>query len=522
MPLNRAVTFPSFDPLLVARLRDDLAAAEFTVESLGSLWGAAAEAALRRGQHVPAQRKLERRRHDLGGPDPLAALATLFVLGRRISPEELTTALPRLRADGAVRLGLVQVDAHPIPTAIPLVHLRPYGFVDSSGVGSWWIVSDLGELAVGGVLREDHVLGVGGASSTLSGLMIAEPAARVLDLGTGGGIQALHAARHAGVVVATDISARALRIASFNAALNGVRNVEFREGSLYDPVAGERFDQIVSNPPFVITPRGGGVPSYEYRDGGLVGDEIVASVVRGAAQHLVVGGVAQLLGNWEYRTGSDAFDRISEWAWGKNLNVWVVEREVQDVESYAETWIRDGGTKPGSAEFDGLYEAWLDDFEARSVVKVGFGYLTLRRRRAAGTGALRRFERLDGPLGGQGARLGEHLAATLRAQDWLLDHDDPEFAVSVLTVAGDVTEERHYWPGEEHPTVMDLRQGGGFGRTVSLDTALAAVVGACDGELSLGAICSAVAGLLDVAETDLLRDVLPKIRELVLTGFLNF
>ena len=48
--------------------------------------------------------------------------------------------------------------------------------------------------------------------------------------------------------------ARALAFAAFNAALNGVGNIEFREGSLLEPVTGERFDLIVSNPPYVISP----------------------------------------------------------------------------------------------------------------------------------------------------------------------------------------------------------------------------------------------------------------------------
>ena len=61
-----------------------------------------------------------------------------------------------------------------------------------------------------------------------------------------------------------------------------------------------------------------------------------------------------------------------------------------------------------------------------------------------------------------------------------------------------MTEERHYWPGDEHPTVITLRQGGGFARSVEAGTALAALVGACDGELSVRAICAALAQLLEV------------------------
>jgi hypothetical protein len=189
------------------------------------------------------------------------------------------------------------------------------------------------------------------------------------------------------------------------------------------------------------------------------------------------------------------------------------------VAEYAETWIRDGGTRPGSADFDRLYAAWLDDFEARHVTRVGFGYILLRRPRR-GLPTLRRLERLGGPIAAEAA-LGAVLADTLAAHDWQHALDDAALARAALTLAGDVTEERHYWPGDEHPTVMTLRQGGGFGRSIPLDTALAALVGACDGELSVAAIIAALAQLLEVDEHDLVAELLPAVRELVVTGFLG-
>ena len=486
---------------LAADLAADLSGANFTVDALGELWGADAAAALHRGQRVPALRALS--------TGSLATLAKCFVLGIPVEPDELAAALPTLGLEGAVELALVTAQG------APRLDLRPYSVVDAHGVTSWWIASDLGELALGHAIPEDHVLGVGGASTTLSGLMLGEPVELALDLGTGCGIQALHAARHATRVIATDISPRALELAELNARLNGFTNIEFRLGSLFEPVAGESFGHVVSNPPFVITPRGAeGVPSYEYRDGGLVGDGIVEAVIRGAEARLAPGGFAQLLGNWEYSTGSDGLERVESWIAGTGLDAWVVERERQDVELYAETWIRDGGTRPGP-EFDRLYAAWLDDFAARGVTAVGFGYVTLRLPLGAPT--FRRFERYDAPLGGS---LGDHIAAVFRAHDWLDARDDASLAESLLAVAPDVTEERHYWPGAEDPTVMLLRQGSGFARTTQAGTALAAVVGACDGSLPVGAICGAVADILGVSAADLTAEVLPQLRELVLTGFL--
>jgi SAM-dependent methyltransferase len=494
-------------PGLIERLRTDLTAARFNVARLDELLGAEAAAALARAHRVPARRALDL----MVEFDPAAVLARLFVLGLRADIADVALALPTLELDGAVALGLVGVgetDCH------PLMDLRPYSFADSWGPADWWIASDLGELALGGALPEDHVLGVGGASLTLAGLQVGRPFALALDLGTGCGIQALHASRFCGRVIATDISRRALEYARLNAALNGIRNIEFRLGSMFEPVEHERFDFIVTNPPFVITPRTAGVPSYEYRDAGRIGDAIVAEVIAGVATQLRPGGVAQLLGNWEYRDGEDGLDRIAAWIESSGLDGWVIEREVQDAALYSETWIRDGGTRAGD-ESDRLEAAWLDDFESRGVTAVGFGYVVLR---SPGAVPLRRYERLDGPVA---SGLGAHIDATLAAYDWQASLDDADLVRARLVVAPDVTEERHYWPGDEHPAVMNLRQGGGFARSYPLGSALAAIVGACDGELSVGAICAAVSELLEVDERDVLAEVLPSVREFVSVGILT-
>lgn len=506
------------DPALIAALRLDLAAAHYTVDALEALWGAEAEAALERGDRVPALRTLASRT-----ADPLATLATAFVLGVPVAGDALAAALPALGPAGARALGLIDAGGR------PAVDLRPYAFLDAHGAGSWWIASDPGELATGGALRTDHVLGVGGASATLAGLQLPDAVEATLDLGTGCGIQALHAARRSRRVVATDISERALGYARFNAELNGVGNIEFRLGSLYEPVAGERFDRIVSNPPFVITPRRAGVPAYEYRDGGMVGDAIVEAVVSGAREHLTPGGIAQLLGNWEERPAasgrhSGGLARAVRWAADAGLDVWLVERETLDPARYAETWIRDGGTRETDAGYEALVAAWLDDFADRHVTGVGFGYMLVRN--PLGSPTLRRTERLDAPLGSalsdgqRAAGLGAHLAAALAAHDALVTLDDEALLARRLRVAPDVTEERSHWPGAADPSVIVLRQGGGFRREIRAGTALAAVVGACDGELPAGAIVDAVAQLLDADAAALRAELVPQLRELLVGGLL--
>jgi len=503
---------PEPDADVCRDLAADLRAAGYTAEALRAAWGEAADDAIARGLRSPADRALQDRE------DALAVLGRLLVLGMPQATASVDRALPRSGAAGLVRLGIATVaDGVVTPTAV----VRPQAYTDVSGSGEWWIASDLDEAALGGPLPEDHVLGVGGASLTLAGLQLPTPAARGLDIGAGCGIQALRARAHVAHVVATDISARALSFTRLNALLNGVEGIEVRAGSLFEPVAGEEFDRIVSNPPFVITPRVDGVPAYEYRDGGMVGDDVVAAFVSGVGAHLAPGGVAQLLGNWETRDGVPGLDRVREWVAASPvpLDAWVVERESLDPLSYAELWVRDGGTLPGTPGFSRLVDAWLDDFSARRVTEVGFGYLLLRRP-AEGQPTLARYERLHNAIAGDG--LGTHLAAALDAHDRLAALDDAALAASVLTVAPDVTEARHHLPGHEDPTVIELRQGGGFGRALGVDPGLAALVGACDGDLPVGVLIDAIADLMEVDAAALRADLLPRVRELAFTGFLRF
>ncbi|MDN3495093.1 methyltransferase [Planococcus sp. APC 4015] len=510
--MNPRAQLPEPDPDVCRSLADDLREAGFTSAALREAWGETPDTAVARGLRSPALRALS------GRDDALAVLGRLLVLGMPEPRASVDRALPRTGASGLAKLGLATEDADAVT---PVAIVRPQSFADEHGDGEWWVASDLDEAALQSALPEDHVLGVGGASLTLASLQLPTPSGRGLDLGTGCGIQALRARRSVAHVVATDVSERALRFTRLNALLNGVDGIETRLGSLFEPVAGRQFDRVVSNPPFVITPRVDGVPAYEYRDGGMVGDGLVAAVVSQVGAVLAPGGVAQLLGNWETRGGDVGLDRVREWVAGSPvpLDAWVVEREVLDPLSYAELWVRDGGTLPGTPRYASLIDAWLDDFSARDVSAIGFGYILLRRPET-GPATLARFERMPQALPDGG--LGAHLADALTAHDRQTALDDVELAASALVVSPDVTEARHQLPGAEAPTVIELRQGGGFGRAIAVDPGLAALVGACDGDLPVGVLVGAIAQLLEVDEVALRDDLLPRVRELLVTGFLRF
>ena len=543
---------PAATPEQAASLRADLADSGWGVEAVAALLGEVADAALRREIRLPALRAVRAALAAGPAPSPVAVLTALFMLGESVPATALDAALPRTTAAGAAAIGLV---GEPDETGCvrALVDLRPHEAIDDAGEVRWWVASDLGELVTGRALAPDHVLGVGGAGLTVAGLTPRTRVSTALDLGCGCGIQTLYLLRHAEHVVATDISARALAFTAFNAALAGVSvtgapgagsdaapssgldseadaapesgsdagHLELLRGSLLEPVAGRRFDLIASNPPFVLTPpavREAGLPLMEYRD---AGGPILPGLVAGLGEHLEPGASAVMLGNWEHRGAGSWRDVVAAWL-PKELDAWILERELQDPVEYATMWLRDGGLTPERdlQAFDSALEAWIDDFEARDVRGVGFGYLIVHRPQSPRE-PWRLLEEVT--TSGQGV-LGPHVAEVLEVRERLAGLDDDAVADLCPLLAPDVTEERHLIPGAAEPTVILLRQGGGLGRTLQASTAVAALAGVADGELSVGQVASAVAALSELNAADALAlraEMVEATRHLLTTGFLR-
>ena len=139
-----------------------------------------------------------------------------------------------------------------------------------------------------------------GASTTTAGLLQAawtgRPLERVLDLGCGAGSGALMLSRRAVQVVGTDINPRAIALAELNLALADAANVRFVAGDLFAPVAEERFDLILAQPPFVSKPDS--EVAVTFLHGGARGDELLLRMLSELPQHLSPGGRAMLLVDW--------------------------------------------------------------------------------------------------------------------------------------------------------------------------------------------------------------------------------
>ncbi|WP_344257956.1 class I SAM-dependent methyltransferase [Brevibacterium celere] len=462
-----------------------------------------------------------------------------------------------------------------LPVGVPR-GLRP-------GDENLYLVSDHGTLTSPDVLDGDFVLGVGGAGRTLVSLTPRDHVALAADIGTGCGIQALLLARHADRVIATDISARALHLTALGAALNGVTNLDLRQGSLLDPID-STVDLLVSNPPFVITPRGAeadaALPAFDYRDGGMRADRLVRELFTEIPSVLAPGGRAVCLGNWEVTpdstsgpetwvsstadgtreptashdtttataashdtaTATPARDSRDTSTAAAETSVFVIEREILDPVTYAETWIRDGGIPRASAEWNAATSAWLDDFASRKVTEIVFGYVLMHRAdndssslspQATGTtlgrtdlaeaGAVPAFRarvRITSAPATNPHGIGAFVQTIHELGAWAESAGDEEIAATAFTRSPDLVEHRHFVPGETDPTSITVEQGIGFGRVIDVDTALAGFLSVADGSLTLRQTAAALAQLLGVDEAALGNQLIAQVRGLVAAGML--
>lgn len=478
-------------------LRRHLLRAKYTTDDVLERIGALGQAGLGRNHTIAADVALD------GAMDPLACLVRLFILQQDVPR---AAAVEALDVQAATDAGWLAVDDDRVRA---VVDIRPYGSPDDGASG--YLVSDLtpGMDGVTTPTRPDYVLGASPASLTLAEITMRKQVRRALDLGTGCGVQSLHLVRHSDEVVGTDLNPRALELARLGVELSAAR-IAFREGSLFEPVTGEQFDLIVSNPPYVMSPPGG--DRLTYREGDLVADGLVEAIVRQAPQHLAPGGSLQLLTNWAIIDGVAWEDRLRGWVEGTGLDCWVIERERLDVFAYIEMWLTDAGLA-GSADWAPAYRRWLDYFRDLGISEVGMGWLLLT---AAGREQPHlRFESWPHAVA---QPVGDVFLAHQSAVDAATQPLDRLLASRPRL--GDVAQETVGEPGAEDPTHVILRQRTGLLRAIKVGTADGAVLGALDGELTLGQVISAVASVLGVEAVDVGAQVVPIVRDALLDQLL--
>jgi methylase of polypeptide subunit release factors len=321
--------------------------------------------------------------------DPRVPLVRAFVLGEPVDAGSLPVAADELAAAGLLELAGDR--------ALARVRLTPFHGL---------LVAHDREVA-----GADAVTGVNAASRTLATLTVRKQVDRALDVGTGSGVEALLAAAHARTVVGTDVNPRALELAALAARLNGI-SLDLRAGSLFEPVAGESFDLIVANPPFVVSPD----TEFVYRDSPLPGDAICREVVRGAAAHLRPGGFATVLCNWICRTPEERWEPLAAWVEGLDCDALLLAHGAVGPLHYASRWNEPLRSDP--AAYARAVGRWLDYYEREGIVAIGIGAVVLRGR--AGPGWVRGFTAPRPAAGSASA----HILRLFDAADRLAGLDD--------------------------------------------------------------------------------------------------
>lgn len=469
------------DPQALALVRTALRDARYTADGLTESLGEYG--------FVPKGHNLELALRKLGD-DPRSILIRLFLLSLDVPADEAEAALP---IDAAAACGLVEVLGDSV---VPLVQLIPAGDLvfacDRDGGGG-----------------QAHVVGPAPAGLLLANLTIRRPVASALDVGTGCGIQAVAAVRHAERVVATDVNTRALEFTEFNTQLNGGGSIEPRTGSLFEPVDGERFDLIVCNPPFAVSPD----TTYTYRDSGLSGDAICERLVRETPDHLEEGGVAHLVLSWAIRAGEEPDDAVLRWVDGTGCDALLLRYNLESPLEYAVGW---NAADPDAD--DGAVGRWLAYYEELGIEALAYGALTLRRRDGNNWAYAEEVaaDRLD--------PAGEHVERLLRAHTYLAGIDDERGLLDdVFALAGRQRLDQTLRP---RPGGFDVEGAwlaleDGLGFRAGVDGVAVELVARVDGVRTLREVIAEVAASLDVDAGEAEQAALPVVRRMLELGFLD-
>ena len=476
------------EPGLTAELGDVLRAAGYTGEGVRGALGTGARV-LSRSADIPLHvRRLE-------GAGRLGTLIRLLVLDRAVTADAARDAFAPLALERVEELGIVAPDGG--SDARALVRIVPHDDL--------LIASDR-RVARGEPEPADHVAGVHGPSLTLSHLTVRRQVETALDMGTGCGVQAILAARHAGHVVGTDVNARALRFAAFNAQLNGVANVEWREGSFFEPAPG-RFGLVTTNPPYVISPES----TFLFRDSGMEGDSVSRHVVEQAPEHLEEGAFATILVSWI--AGADWAEPLRNWVRGSGCDAWLLHHGTDDPLTHAGNWLRhDLGHDPEA--YAAALDRWLAYLERLGAEGIAVGAVVLRRRSG------RNWVRAD-ELPGDLRPASDHILRVFAAQDFLAG-DPPLHGERLVRAERSRLEQRAVfragrWEAEELSLTLDE----GLGFRATLDPGAAAMLSELDGERTLASVAAELAAVEGVPAAEIEAQLEPVARGMLAAGFLE-
>ena len=431
---------------------------------------------------------------------PLETLIRLFLVGVETDVEQTRRAVQPMSLQVWVEAGMVEVHSESV---VPSIKIAPYqGLLLACDIPPKSQPED----------DADFVMGICGSTHSIANAAIRRPAQRTLDLGTGCGIQALLAAAHSEQVLAVDRNSRAVHFSRFNARLNGLTNIDFFAGDLFQPVEGHQFDLVVANPPLVISPQF----RAHYRDSGMTLDQFCEKIVRQVPQFLREGGYCQIMCNWAHVEGQKWQDRLAHWFQGTGCDAWVMRSATRSLSDYTLHWNEGREHQPGFAQ---LYQEWMSYYRRQRIEAISTGLITMRR----SPGRSNWFHAEDGPKMVSGP-VGDDIVRGFQLFDFLqVNREDHTLLSTQLRVAPDVRLEQQYEPAAQggwQVTKGHLCRTRGLAFSGSIDPDAAILVASCNGQQRVGDLLSGLAARRNVSMESILPAYLTVVRRLIGRGFL--
>ena len=322
-------------------------------------------------------------------------LIRLFTLGEPVDGERALIALGD-SIHGLLKIGFLQAGGGVIRSNYQIIPMA-----------DGWMACDF--LKRQAEQTADFVMGLGPSSLLLASLT-PPVQGRVLELACGIGWLSGNLAKAGLPVVATDLNMRALVLGRFSARLCGIEGIDFRLGDGFTTVAGEQFDLIVANPPYVQSP--GGTMIYKEAP---AGDPVCARLLRDVPAYLAPGGIAVVLINWTHATDDDWTEAPLSWVPPEGTRRWLFQTDCLSPADYAWQWISNDPRFPGEQKAIDEMHRWLAHYREQGVQRISGGFIVIQKC-AAGTEWTRTESRAIANID---SKAGAEILRVLENETWL-------------------------------------------------------------------------------------------------------
>lgn len=431
---------------------------------------------------------------------PLETFVRLFMMNRPVELEKARAAFEPLSLQQVVDAKLIQVENNQVSCTKNILPLDNFYFISDAPPDP------------NTTLHKDWVMGIGSTTKTLLNLTPRIKASKTLDLGCGCGIHALFAASHSDTVWATDRNLRAIEYAEFNRILNDKNNIKCIGGNLFEPISNEKFDLIISNPPFVISPSA----TFTFRDSGLRGDKFCYQVIRESFQHLEIEGTLVMMFNWVHHSQQDWRTQLRQWFEDMNCNVFVMRHKEYGASDYASHWIgASEGRNPDA--FEEEYNKWMRFFDKEGIEAISMGALILRKSLDS-----KGWFHLEDSLGMIHQPVGDDIQRLFKIRDFFFNVPHEALLRMKFNASNNLSNNQTFevedglWATKS----VELNKTTGIPYSFTVDAFIIGLISQCNGAVELGKILQDFSTKIGEDPSSFFPKVVPFIRHLIECGFL--